>query len=268
MAHTAIYGDAFTAETASDYLVMNNSFITKAFGLATSNLGFTVNDATPHDDTYVEAYGGYTGYAIDTARVQDGDRVSLFVYKDAYWSDILPLFDKTSYAASVNEAFTVSVSGYSIMYYGCATQETIDKNTKPLEGVCVESTQDFKTFTEAGTLDADGKLSVTMDEAGTYYFVVRGAFDDPSLDEVPLAASICKVTVQDKEPEPEPEPEPDTSNAKYFPIWACPIIRYADHTLTLGLSVKFRNLKKTAPDKTETYTFSISLRFFAQLFNK
>ena len=257
-AHKAVYGDAFTAETANDYLTVSSGFMTKVFGIATSNLGFVVNDAAPHDDTFVEAYGGYTGYAIDTARVQDGDRVCLYTIQDSYWSDILPLFDKTAVETAPNAAFTLSVSGYSIVYYGCSTQDVIDEKTGLLKDVTVECTQDFKTFTEVGTVDADGKVSVTMPEAGTYYLVVRGTFDDEEMGELPLVANICKVEVK--------EPEPDTSNAKYFPICIRPIFSFADHTLTLGLTVKFRDLKKTAPDKTETYKLSLSLQFLIQLF--
>lgn len=270
-AHKAVYGDAFTAETANDYLVVNSSFMTKAFGIATSNLGFAINDATPHDDTYVAAYGGYTGYAIDTARVQDGDRVCLYTIKDSYWSDVLPLFDKTTVEAAPEESFTLSVSGYSVVYYGCSTQDTIDSNTSPLAGVTVESTQDFQTYTTVGTVDENGKLSVTLPEAGTYYLVARGTFDDEDMGDLPLIANICTVTVkapeQPAEPD-QPDPEPDTSNAKYFPICIRPVFSYADHTLTLGLAVTFRDLRKTAPDKTETYQFSLSVQFLVNLFKK
>ena len=250
-AHKAVYGDAFTKDTANDYLTVSTGFMTKAFGLATSNLGFAVNDATPHDDTFVETYNGYTGYAIDTARVHDGDRICLYTIRDSYWSDVLPLFDKTSVEAAEGEAFTLTVSGYSAVYYGCSTQETIDQNTSPLEGVTVECTQDFKTFTEVGTLNKDGKLTVTLSEAGTYYFVVRGSFDD-----LPLVASFCEVEVL------------DTSNAKFIPSSVQPVIRFADNTLTLGLTVKLHDLKKTVHDIVKTYTISISLQWLMRLFQK
>ena len=260
-AHKTFYGDDFTKETAAEYLVADGGFITKAFGVETYNMGFAVNDATPHDDQYLESsWGdGYTGYACDAARVKDGDRVCLYMYKDLKtWADVLPQFEKTSLEAEQNKAFTLSVSGYSIMSYGFKTQDVIDKNTKPLEGVTVESTQDFKTFTTVGTLDKDGKLSVTLPQTGTYYLVVRGMFDDPDLDKLPLIASFCKVDVK--------EAAPDTSKAKYFPIGIRPIFRFADYTLTLGLDVTFRDLKKTAPDKTETYSFTISLKFLEKIF--
>lgn len=259
-AHKEFYGDAFTKETAQDYLMMNNSFITKAFELETSNLGFTINDATPHDDTFVEAYGGYTGYAVDTARVQDGDRVCLFAIKDAYWSDVLPQFESTSIEAAPGEAFTFSADGYSVVYYGCCTQDMIDQNTSPLAGVTVEYTQDFQTFTTVGTFDADGDLSVTLPEEGTYYLVVRGTFDDPDMGELPVVASFCTVEVK--------EPEPDTSGAKYIPIFVRPVICFKNHALTLGIRVFFHDFKKVAPDKSVAYTFSISLQAIKDLFNK
>ena len=142
------------------------------------------------------------------------------------------------------------------MYYGCSTQETIDRNTKPLEGVTVECTQDFKTFTEVGTLDADGKLSVTLPDVGTYYLVVCGEFDDADQGELPLIASFCEVEVL------------DTSNAKFIPSSVQPVIRFADNTLTLGLTVKLHDLKKTVHDIVKTYTISISLQWLMRLFQK
>ncbi len=262
-AHKAVYGDAFTAETANDYLAVSAGFMTKAFGVPTSNLGFVINDATPHDDTYVQAYGGYTGYAIDTARVQDGDRVCLYTIQDSYWSDVLPLFDKTTVETAVDEAFTLSVSGYSVVYYGCSTQDAIDEKTSALNGVTVECTQDFKSFEPVGTVDADGKLSVTLSEAGTYYLVARGTFDDEEMGELPLIANFCTVEV--KEPEPE---EPDLSGAKYIPIFVRPVICFKNQAFTFGIRVFFHDFNKIAPDKSTAYTVSISLNPFGISFNK
>ena len=197
-AHKAFYGDAFTAETAEDYLAVSTGFIIKAFEMETSNMGFVVNDATPHDDNYVQAYESYIGYACDAARVQDGDRVCLYMYKDPYWGDILPLFGKTMVEAEAHKTFTVSVSGYAVMYYGCGKQEAIDANTMPLKGMTVEYTQDFKTFTPAGTVGADGKASVKLPEVGTYYLVVRGQYADANTGSVPVIVNFC--TVDAKEP--------------------------------------------------------------------
>jgi hypothetical protein len=264
-AHKEIYGDSFTAETANDYLSVSSGFMTKAFGIPTSNLGFTINDATPHDATYVEAYGGYTGYAIDTARVQDGDRVCLYTIQDSYWSDVLPLFDKSAVETAPNEAFTLSVSGYSVIYYGCSTQETIDQNTKALAGAAVECTQDFETFTAIGTLDENGKISVTLPDAGTYYLVVRGTFDDEDMGDLPLVANFCTVEVKEPETE-EPEPEPDTFGAKYIPVFVRPVICFKNQAITLGIRVFFHDFNKKAPDMSKAFTFSISLKPLYALF--
>lgn len=256
--HAAVYGDAFTAETAGDYLVADNSYMTKVFGVSSSYLGFTVNDATPHDDTYVEAYYGYTGYAIDTARVQDGDRINLFAIHDPGWMEIIPLFKETTINAEADKAFTVSVSGYSVMRYGYSTQEVIDQNTYPLAGVTVEKTQDFKTFEPVGTLDENGELSVTLPETGTYYLVVRGTYKNNE-SETPVIASFCKVDVQEAA---------DTSKAEYVPFGVNLDIRFEDFMLTFTLIVKFRDLHKTAPDKTETFSYTLSLACFKQFFQK
>ncbi|MBQ7541461.1 MAG: hypothetical protein IJT44_04115 [Clostridia bacterium] len=240
-AHKAIYGDAFTPQSAGDYLVVENSFMTKAFGLETSNLGFTINDATPHDNTYIEGanVGYYTGYAIDTARVQNGDRVALFTYKDAYWSDIQPVFDCPDVAAK-DQPFTVCVRGYSIMYYGCDKQEAIDENTNPLAGSTLECTQDFKTFQPLGRLDGNGELSVTLPQSGTWYLVVRGVSNG-----IPLIASYKAVTVPTKKP-------------LYFPIrlsfsFDISDLRGGPIIGKLYLVVRYKDLRTHTPDVTKKF---------------
>lgn len=263
-AHAQIYGDKFTSQTARDYFVADNSFITTAFGVETSTMSFTINGAMPHDDTYIQnAWGGYyTGYAVDTARVQDGDRVTLFMYQDPKWMDIQPLFDCPDLVQQ-GEAFTATVSGYSIMPYGCDKQENIDADTRPLAGVTLECTQDFETFTTLGTLDAAGKLSVTLPQEGTYYLVVRGTLGDDPQKAVPLVADYHAVEVGQGTP-------PLVLSSLYVPFFCYPIIRRVGSDLQVSLKAFFFDLRAIS-SKTMTVTvklFTIPMQWLFGLFEK
>lgn len=191
-AHEEKYGDAFTAETANDYLAMSSGFITKAFGIATSSLGFAVNDATPHDDVYVEAYGGYTGYSCDTAVVEEGDYVSVFRYLSSYWDDIYPSFDNAEISVVEGKEAVVYLSGYSVVYYGCAKQEVIDKMTAPLKGVEVYATKDFATYESVGKTDENGEITVSFAEEGKVWLCAYGTNSTETL----VIANWCGVSVE------------------------------------------------------------------------
>ena len=263
-AHAELFGERFTAETARQYFIADNSFMTKAFGVETSNLSFTINSAMPHDDKYItNALGGYyTGYAVDTARVKSGDRVTLFMYKDAYWMDIQPLFDCPD-LVQTGEAFTVTVSGYSIMPYGCDKQENIDADTRPLAGVTLEYTQDFETFTTLGTLDAEGKLSVTLPQDGTYYLVVRGTFGDDPQKAVPLVAEYHAVEVGQVTP-------PSVKPSVHIPFFFYPIIRRVGSDVQVALRVFFFDLRaiRDGMMKVTVNLFYVPMQWFFGLFER
>ena len=95
-AHKMYYGDSFTSETCTDYLSISSSFVTKAFGVNTSAFGLFVNDRVPHDGIYVDAYGGYTGYAFDTAEIESNDYISLYTYQDPYYAETFPAVESVS----------------------------------------------------------------------------------------------------------------------------------------------------------------------------
>lgn len=266
-AHAELFGERFTKQTAREYFIADNSFMTKAFGVESSNLSFTINDAMPHDDKYLQsAWGGYyTGYAVDTARVKDGDRVTLFMYKDAYWMDMQPLFTDYPVSAGKGQPFTVCVRGYSIMPYGCDKQENIDKNMKPLSGVTLECTQDFKTFTTLGTLDEDGKLTVSLPQEGVYYLVVRGTYDDADQGEIPLIANYRAVEIV-----PEITASEPVFNLNNIPVFLYPSVRRVESDLQV--SVVFLLLRTAAGSrelvKVRIPWFTIPMQWFFGLFER
>lgn len=252
-AHKAYYGEAFTAETANDYLVMHDGFITKAFENSSASLGFFVNDEMPNDGIFNEGFNSYTGYACDQALLAEGDYVSLFTYKDPMWSDYYMVVSESEIEVLTGEKFTVSATGYSAMWYGCYREEDRANYTYPMNGIDVYSTKDFDEYTKIGTLDENGEITLSLDEAGTVYLCMEGSFEDPYMGTIPVVANWCEVTVS--EPEIEPEPEPTYENAFYLPNSIdLDIVADSDSGIVeISLVIGFFDVKGEAPDKTENF---------------
>lgn len=259
-AHKEYYGNAFTSETAGTYLEMSYSFITKVFGISTSTLGFTVNDKMPNDGVYNESYGSYTGYACDTAEVADGSYVSCFTYQDAYWADYYPTLSEAEITITQGEAFEISATGYSIMYYGCNTDEALAEKAVPLEGVEVYSTTDFENYSLEGALDAEGKISLSFDEAGTVYLCVKGTYEDAMMGALPVVANWCKVTV-------EAEEAPEETKPFWFPKGINFEINADSENgnAAITINLTFADLKGGNEDKTESIVLSINVSWFSKI---
>ena len=243
-AHAAAYGGAYSAETKDDYFYVSGGYATSAFKNS-SMLGFMVNDIQPNDGILVTSGWGsyYTGYAIDEARIQDGDVITLFTYADVEsWMDYYPVFAQKEMEVKTEESFTVSASGYSIGWYGSSEQSTIDAVTVPMEDAEIGWTQDFTSFTTAGTLDENGELAVTAPaKTGTWYLVVRGESNG-----VPVIANYCTVNVVNSADEPgEPTPSAD---AQWFPTAFRTVFTWSQRILTLGVRFKMHDLKGNAED--------------------
>lgn len=193
-AHIYKYGEAFTAETAADYITFNG-YVSKAFGV-NGYPSFTVNGKTPHDDIYVETSwsNGYTGYAFDTATVKSGDTEMVYFNADPGYLDYNASLDATDYAAAAGNEITVSVTGVCFTYYGCSLQEDIDKETKPMEGATVSITKDFETLTEVAIVDKDGFATFSVAEPGSYYIVVTGECETEDID-LPVIGTYANLTI-------------------------------------------------------------------------
>ena len=203
-AHIVYYGDEFTPETASDYIGFNYGFLSKAFG-ETKGMSFTVNGKTPNDGVIDERMSMYTGYTMDTAEVVNEDKVMLYALQDqTMWLDLNTSFDKDSYTVTAGESFKANVTGVCLSWYGCCTPEDLAKYTSPMEGVKVQYTEDFETYKDAGTIDAEGNVEITIDTEGDYYLVTSGPYtvqyDEDDTEETPTVSGYAKVTVAPKGP--------------------------------------------------------------------
>lgn len=77
-AHELAFGDAFTKETAGEYLAVGDGgWITKLFGEKTNACGFFVNQGYPNDGT-PSSFGGYNGTMVHQYPAPERRRGGLF----------------------------------------------------------------------------------------------------------------------------------------------------------------------------------------------
>ena len=212
-AHELTFGEAFTKETAKDFLVVGSSgFITTIFGEKTGNCGFTINGSVPHngvlaDDTYAPGGKSYTGYTVAQAEVNTGNVVDFFLYQDSSALDNYPIWEKAdakldSLTIKPKAAVNMTVMGYWIGYYGCVPMEALEANKQVS---ALESAQLAWVDAKYGTLTdisgavvaEDGTVSFTAPETeGTYYltaYMPKAEIKDNYA--TPIVLSILPVTV-------------------------------------------------------------------------
>ena len=207
-AHELAFGEAFTKETAADYLVVSSSgFITTIFGEKTGNCGFTINGSVPHDgvlkdDSYAPGKKSYTGYTVAQAEVNTGNVVDFFLYQDSYALDNYPIWEKAdakldSLTIKPKAAVNMTVMGYCIGYYGCVPMEALEANEQvsALKGAqlaWVNAENGALTDISGAVVAEDGTVSFTAPETdGTYYLTAYM----PEEGGIPIVLSILPVTV-------------------------------------------------------------------------
>ena len=212
-AHELTFGEAFTKETAKDFLVVGSTgFINTIFGEETGNCGFTINGSVPHDgvlkdDSYAPGKKSYTGYTVAQAEVNTGNVVDFFLYQDSYALDNYPIWEKAdakldSLTIKPKAAVNMTVMGYCIGYYGCVPMEALEANKQVS---ALESAQLAWVNAKDGTLTdisgavvaEDGTVSFTAPETdGTYYltaYMPKAEIKDNYA--TPIVLSILPVTV-------------------------------------------------------------------------
>ena len=212
-AHELAFGEAFTKETAKDFLVVGSSgFITTIFGEKTVNCGFTINGSVPHngvlaDDTYAPGGKSYTGYTVAQAEVNTGNVVDFFLYQDNSALDNYPIWEKAdakldSLTIKPKAAVNMTVMGYCIGYYGCVPMEALEANEQvsALEGAqlaWVNAENGALTDISGAVVAEDGTVSFTAPETdGTYYltaYMPKAEIKDNYA--TPIVLSILPVTV-------------------------------------------------------------------------
>ena len=193
-AHEAVYGAAFTKDTMSSYFGGSSSFVTKIFGVD-GGIGYAVNDRLPVGPKY-------DGYAINEYALSEGDDVYFFIYASPYYGDYLSYFDKKQLTVNAGEEITLKLSGYMAMEQmgtpGNDTRPiTTMENIKGAEIYLLDEIDEKYEFGEnLGLTDAEGKVTLKFDKAGTYYVSAIGE----SSTEFPITGPWCEITVNEAKP--------------------------------------------------------------------
>lgn len=197
-AHKLKYKDAFTKETAIDYLVFEKGMIRKAFGKKTDDFGFWIDNKYPAD-------GAGTGYPVDTARLSEGQNLVFWAYLSEYYGDYYTFFDRKNVTLKEGESVTLNLQGTMALSFGLMPFGPI-YSKKGADGLAIVmvngQTGDVTTVPEK-TTDEKGNVTLSFDAAGTYYVSAQG-FEESGL--WPIVPPWCTVEVKAEEEQPQPQP--------------------------------------------------------------
>ena len=169
-AHELTFGDAFTKETAKDYLDVGSSgWISTIFGTATYASGFYLNQGYPNDGTPASYGGGYNGTFTTNTKVNDGDVLDFYVMEDdSGYSDYYTWLENVPDTMVDGDKVTVTVKGfYAMSGYLHKTPADLKAAAKPLEGVqlaWVDPATGAVTKIENAITDEDGEATFTVDK--------------------------------------------------------------------------------------------------------
>ena len=172
-AHELVLGEAFTKETAGEYLAVGDGgWITKLFGEKTNACGFFVNQGYPNDGT-PSSFGGYNGTMVTNTPLLSGDVVDFFTYSDvSYWSDYYTWVDAPA-EMHVGQEVTATVTGfYASSAYLHKTPAELKAAAKALEGAklaWVDPETGAVTVIEGAVTDKNGQATFTVDDSFTGY---------------------------------------------------------------------------------------------------
>ena len=171
-AHELAFGDAFTKETAGEYLAVGSSgWISNLFGEKTNACGFFVNQGYPNDGT-PSSYGGYNGTMITNTPLLSGDVVDFYTYSDDTYSDYYTWVDAPA-EMYVGQKVTATVTGfYASSAYLHKTPAELKAAAKPLEGAklgWVDPETGAVTVIEGAVTDKNGQATFTVADSFTGY---------------------------------------------------------------------------------------------------
>ena len=181
-AHELVLGEAFTKETAGEYLAVGDGgWITKLFGEKTNACGFFVNQGYPNDGT-PSSFGGYNGTMVTNTPLLSGDVVDFFTYADvSYWSDYYTWVDAPA-EMHVGQEVTATVTGfYASSAYLHKTPAELKAAAKALEGAklaWVDPETGAVTVIEGAVTDKNGQATFTVDDSFTGYLTAVSNDDE------------------------------------------------------------------------------------------
>ena len=185
--HEITFGEDFTKDSKSDYLVVSNGTITTVNGEKTSAFSFAVNGEFPCDKNgeYNTQYG-YTGYTISQTPVAEDGTVEFFFYQDtSMYMDYYTWFTDTdgnrldTFTVQAGTDFTLGMDGYMYAYGGGLKPEDRVTHGAALDSediqICTVGEDGTLTPVEGKVIGENGQVTLSFAAAGSY---VLSAMDD------------------------------------------------------------------------------------------
>ena len=181
-AHELVFGEAFTKETAGEYLAVGSSgWISKLFGEKTNACGFFVNQGYPNDGTPASFGGGYNGTMVTNTPLLNGDVVDFYTYSDDTYSDYYTWVDAPA-EMYVGQKVTATVTGfYASSSYLYKDPASLKAAAKPLEGAklgWVDPETGAVTVIDGAVTDKNGQATFTVDDSFTGYLTAVSNDDE------------------------------------------------------------------------------------------
>ena len=184
--HELTFGEDFTKDSKSDYLVVSNGTITTVNGEKTSAFSFAVNGEFPCDRNgeYNPQYG-YTGYTISQTPVAENGTVEFFFYQDtSMYMDYYTWFTDTdgnrldTFTVQAGTDFTLGMDGYMYAYGGGLKPEDRVTHGAALDPediqICTVGEDGTLTPVEGKTIGEDGQVTLSFAAAGSYVLSAIG----------------------------------------------------------------------------------------------
>ena len=184
--HELTFGEDFTKDSKSDYLVVSNGTITTVNGEKTSAFSFAVNGEFPCDKNgeYNTQYG-YTGYTISQAPIAEDSTVEFFFYQDtSMYMDYYTWFTDAdgnrlnTLTVQAGTDFTLGMDGYMYAYGGSLKPEDRETHGAALDPedlqICTVGEDGTLTPVEGKTIGEDGQVTLSFAAAGSYVLSAIG----------------------------------------------------------------------------------------------
>lgn len=184
--HELTFGEDFTKDSKSDYLVVSNGTITTVNGEKTSAFSFAVNGEFPCDKNgeYNTQYG-YTGYTISQTPVAEDGTVEFFFYQDtSMYMDYYTWFTDTdgnrldTFTVQAGTDFTLGMDGYMYAYGGGLKPEDRATHGAALNPediqICIVGEDGTLTPVEGKVIGENGQVTLSFAAAGSYVLSAMG----------------------------------------------------------------------------------------------
>lgn len=182
--HHEMYGADFDANPENYLVVPENGFISKIFGVTTSDLGYYVNNVYPVDGTGM-------GTVANTTVLNNGDVLNIFRYFNQDYKAIYMSFDQKKVEARTAQEFTLSLKGEK-------TLADWSKKKDAYAGAKVAVKDAEGNVVAEAVTDKNGVAKLTVEKAGKYSATVTALADDETASKQ-FIAPYAEVTVKGEE---------------------------------------------------------------------